>query len=722
MKQWKEKLNAILLCTAMAAGLAGTAGISTVHAEEPTETTVSDPTYFNAAQTPAADPFVLYDDATGYYYAYSTDGANKGYFYGVYRSPDLAVWEKAADGAIKSDEKNRWGKTWFWAPEVYYNSDTGKYFMFYAAMMKDDQVAANFEYADFAEACKVGVAVSDRPEGPFESIADHPIEYYPYDPEYHDVNLLMDEKQMLPPSTLEEGESAPLGVYIPFIDPNVFFDEDGSIYLYYSRNAYRNWVWDTDLDKYVEESNIYAVKLKNDWWNDPEGKTMPEIDDEYVNATKPADDTSAMRKDGFVPVISYSAQKQDWENAHVNDYVKYNGAKKNRRWAEGSTTFRVDTDTDGDGIKERVYYMLYSCNNYENENYGVGYATASSPLGPWTKAENNPILQQDPDKSIYSTGHGSIIHSPDGTELFYVYHGRNSTTSGRRMYADRLIIDSNKKDKAGIPELSIMESTNDQPAASGVGPFKISGPRDSIILDLSETRTLTYQVTSMEGAAFDLSNPLNRMRAAAADDRIIEADCSKDKVTLIPVQTGNTKVELIYERLSSDGTWKTAARKEISIEVRNWKTPTETDSIHRLYNPNSGEHFFTGDLDEHSDLIECGWKSEGIGWIAPVSSEYPVYRLYNSNAGDHHFTLSEEERDTLIKAGWKDEGIAFYSAAPAGKPVYRAYNPNAKSGAHHFTISADEQANLIEHGWKDEGISWYSTVLNSELRNIKEVS
>ena len=41
------------------------------------------------------------------------------------------------------------------------------------------------------------------------------------------------------------------------------------------------------------------------------------------------------------------------------------------------------------------YYMTYSANNTGYEYYGVGYATADHPMGPWTKAEENPILATD---------------------------------------------------------------------------------------------------------------------------------------------------------------------------------------------------------------------------------------------------------------------------------------------------------------------------------------
>ncbi len=714
MNHWMKKIAVTAAASLLALSNTGIMANQDIAVEEGTVT------YFNGAVTNAADPHVLYDEESGYYYAYSTAGANKGWMYGIYRSPDLSTWEKAAPGALKGDEENRWGKTWFWAPEVYHNEETGKYFMFYAAMMRDNQREPHFGHADFEEACKVGVAVADNPAGPFETIADHPIDYYPYDPGYHDVNQLMDKKQMLPPSTLEEGETAPLGVYIPFIDPNVFFDDDGRIYLYYSRNAYRNWVWDTDLEKYIEESNIYAVELTTDWWNDPEGKTMPTVTDEYINTNIDEDDPEGTRKDGFVPVISYAGEKQDWENAHVNDYDKYEGKKKNRRWSEGSTTFRKDYDVDGDGDEDPVYYMMYSCNNYENENYGIGYATASSPLGPWKKAESNPILSQDPEKSIYSTGHGSMIESPDKSELFYVYHGRNSTSSGRRMYADRMYIQENALDERGVPTLSIDESTNDQPVAKGVAPLAIQGLNNAMILDVSEVRTVDYNVVSAKGAAFDLTNPHNRLVVEVENPEIADAALEGNRLTVSAKAKGGTRITLRYERLTSSGFWRETVTKTIPVQVRNAAEPDASVELLRLYNPNSGEHFFTASQRERDYLVEKGWMYEGNAWVARAESDRPVYRVYNPNAGDHHYTLDEVEKDRLAELGWKDEGIAWYAEDESGIPVYRSYNPNAKAGAHHFTTSKNEQDYLTGKGWKDEGIAWYGMIADDAVRASQE--
>ncbi|MBQ9609217.1 MAG: hypothetical protein IJV15_07230 [Lachnospiraceae bacterium] len=134
----------------------------------------------------------------------------------------------------------------------------------------------------------------------------------------------------------------------------------------------------------------------------------------------------------------------------------------------------------------------------------------------------------------------------------------------------------------------------------------------------------------------------------------------------------------------------------------------EASNMYRLYNPNSGEHFYTANETERDNLVGYGWRYEGIAWTAPETSDIPVYRLYNPNAGDHHYTISVSERDKLVNLGWKDEGIGWYSSGDDGQALYRLYNPNAKAaGAHHYTTSTTERDILVGFGWKNEGIAWY---------------
>ncbi|GAA0525143.1 glycosyl hydrolase family 43 [Saccharopolyspora erythraea NRRL 2338] len=511
MARWRGAVSVVPLL------LVATMTTATAETRDPMTTNA---TYCNDASLPGADPFVLHDRDSGAYFAYSTEGADPGYHFAVYRSPDLATWERLPGGALDAGDGTQWGRDWFWAPEVYHNEDTGKYFLFYSARMRDG-VAEHFEYADFEEPSKVGVAVADSPAGPFRNIVDHPIDYFPYDPDYHDVNLIMDHTQKKPPATLEEGMTAPLGTYLPFIDPNVFFDGD-RIYLYFSRNAYRNWVWDHDLGKYVEESNIYAVELTADWWHDPAGATMPEIHPSYRDANGSPGDPPLVRKDGFTPVLNYGGDPQPWENAHVNDYAESGGEKKDRRWAEGSTTIKRYTE-DG----SPVYFMTYSANNYANAYYGVGYAVAEHPLGPWKKSDANPVLEQDEQKSMYSTGHGSVIASPDGSQLYYVHHGRPTTDTGRRLYTERMHLD------AGSASLGIEQSTADEPIPAGVAPYSLTSDVGLVDLGPGSAR-VGWRVATASSAAMGLGNALNRVTATVEPPTAATVEKSENHAVLRP--------------------------------------------------------------------------------------------------------------------------------------------------------------------------------------------
>lgn len=146
---------------------------------------------------------------------------------------------------------------------------------------------------------------------------------------------------------------------------------------------------------------------------------------------------------------------------------------------------------------------------------------------------------------------------------------------------------------------------------------------------------------------------------------------------------------------------------DLNYSYYNMIDSDEPGAMFRLYNPNSGEHFYTASTLEGNHLINVGWRYEGVSWIAPASSNSPVYRMYNPNAGDHHYTTSWMERDSLVRSGWRYEGVGWYSDDSQTTPLHRLYNPNAWAGAHHYTTSAYERDALVRSGWRAEGIGWY---------------
>ena len=84
-----------------------------------------------------------------------------------------------------------------------------------------------------------------------------------------------------------------------------------------------------------------------------------------------------------------------------------------------------------------VYYLTYSGSHFESPEYAVGYATSDTPLGPWEKYERNPVMKST--SYAHGTAHHCFTESPDGQELFIVYHRHHSLTQTepRQLSLDR---------------------------------------------------------------------------------------------------------------------------------------------------------------------------------------------------------------------------------------------------------------------------------------------
>ena len=335
------------------------------------ETKTEEMTYKNPLPVLFGDPYVLYVKGDKYY-MYGTGGVTHGF--AAYSSTDLVHWKP--EGQVwYANNANAWNDStagWdgaYWAPEVY--EVKGKFYLFYSAQWKENP---RKEFENF----RIGVAVADRPTGPFIDLAKKPV----FDPGY------------------------------PIIDANVFFNDNGKLYLYYSRVAYKHpvksevaqWAKSKGWFKEIEESWIYGVELKPDFSG--------------VIGTP----VLILR-----PPVSMKDKQAEWESRSVTS------KEVNRRWTEGSVTFK----------KGSIYYMMYSANYFGGKNYAVGYATSKSPLGPFKKSNSNPVLEKNIDKGgiVTGTGHNSITYSPDGKEMFCVYHGRTTATGDDRVvFIDRMKI------------------------------------------------------------------------------------------------------------------------------------------------------------------------------------------------------------------------------------------------------------------------------------------
>ena len=261
-----------------------------------------------------SDPFaMLADDG---YYCILCSG------WKFYSSTDLIHLEDL--GTAYEPKETDWFYGEASAPEIYHFFD--KYWIFHTTEAKDNPYNEK-------ENRKIGVLVSERPEGPYHDYLGRPL----FDPGYCTIDIHV-------------------------------YSEGGKFYLYWAHSCYHHPVGMDDL----EESWIYGAELKPDFSG---------IIGEPQLCVRPC---------------------QEWENHTIPLHQ--------RRWNEGPFVLK-----HGD-----TYYLTFSGNTFED--YGVGYATAKHPLGPWKKAEENPILHDVPEEGIYAPGHNSFVTSKDGSELFIVYH------------------------------------------------------------------------------------------------------------------------------------------------------------------------------------------------------------------------------------------------------------------------------------------------------------
>ena len=87
-----------------------------------------------------------------------------------------------------------------------------------------------------------------------------------------------------------------------------------------------------------------------------------------------------------------------------------------------------------------IYYLEYSASGTQWKTYAEGYYTATSPLGPYTYAPNNPLLRKT-EGLVTGTAHGSIVKYKDEWWQFYTIVLSNPP-GGRRIGMDKVEFDA----------------------------------------------------------------------------------------------------------------------------------------------------------------------------------------------------------------------------------------------------------------------------------------
>lgn len=325
--------------------------------------------YSNPLPVQFGDPYVLLA-SDGLYYMYGTGGGAVDGFC-VYSSPDMVNW-KAEGQVFRGNVPGSWGVANFWAPEVYERN--GKFYMLYSADWKENPTN---ELENF----RIGVAVADKPTGPFKELSDKPL----FDPGY------------------------------PVIDGNLVDDGNGRTYMYFSRCCYKHPVESEIAEQArkegkfneIEESWIYGIEVKPD---------LTDVIGEPVLILRPP--------------VKLDDTQSEWESRSVTT------GEVNRRWTEGPYTLKK-----GDTYYMMYSANYFGGKNYAvgyaTSKNPLGPFTKSSDNPVLQKnVEQGGI--------VTGTGHNSVTWSKDGKQMYCVYHGRTQETGDERVvFIDKMGIDDN---------------------------------------------------------------------------------------------------------------------------------------------------------------------------------------------------------------------------------------------------------------------------------------
>jgi beta-xylosidase len=299
--------------------------------------------------------------------------------------------------------------------------------------------------------------------------------------------------------------------------------------------------------------------------------------------------------------------------------------------AEATFCIRPTEKWEGDTVNEGpfvvkhdgAYFLTYSAHGFDDPDYCVGVATSKSPLGPWKKRADGPILIRPRAGHISGTGHHCFVESPDGKELFIGYHTHQQPAhpSGERELAiDR----AHFVDSPAGPTIKIGGPTDTmQPMPSGSPPL-VRGQSDELDgKELDRSRWTIFNedsshwsltggklvITTQDGDVYreraDLKNLFLQYPPAGDFDVtasiVIKPERNHDQAFVCLWQDHNdyTKLAVVY----SD-----APKLEVATE-------TDGDYQSQLFDlPSPAEKGVQLRLRRHADQCEYLFSADGQTW------------------------------------------------------------------------------------------------------------
>jgi hypothetical protein len=109
---------------------------------------------------------------------------------------------------------------------------------------------------------------------------------------------------------------------------------------------------------------------------------------------------------------------------------------------------------------------------------------------------------------------------------------------------------------------------------------------------------------------------------------------------------------------------------------------TGASDVYRLFNPTTGDHFYTATAAEKDAAAAAGYQVEGTvgaAFTTPTTGSEAVTRYLQASTGQHFYSNNENEAGNLSALGYQKEGVAFYTPKP--QTAASVMQPNQNSSA-----------------------------------------
>ncbi len=274
--------------------------------------------------------------------------------------------------------------------------------------------------------------------------------------------------------------------------PNVFYNEsDGLFYLFFAAEQIGA---DTSRRVYYASSDSPYGPFTHDGPLVPINPNVTEIDGHpfvgYDGKT-------------YMSFSRYDAGGTIWfEEVIIKDGVVT---------AKPETATRVvipDREWDNDGAMRLVeggfvwkhngyYYLIHATGSYAR-HYGEAVAVSKNPLGPYEKFDINPILNWN--YEVDGPGDALIIPSPDGEELYMIYHRHEEVGKlGLRQTCIDLI--EFVPDPDGGPDILTVRGPSNTPQKLPSHKYRYDVNRDGVV-DIEDAKLVQEKVNGTEYSGY----------------------------------------------------------------------------------------------------------------------------------------------------------------------------------------------------------------------------